>query len=251
MLCIKTGKDIHEYKIKNLDVLYNIEDHYFDSLQKVIDFVWPGYQLAQPVLSGGLQNTVDREQVTDNVTISAYHTALDALKQKLLSKEIHGGELELKSRQKDSWKKVYVKLMDTTKGYGLFIYETSKHLKPVDSIEMSKTSLYKCHETLWNCKFCFQIYDVQGQTRFFRSSERNYPSWIRTLQVVCVDQLRKCLNEMSTRQSLKINVKSGKSLPAGLNFCNILLNNQHKVARTDVGQGPGPDFKWDQTFELK
>lgn len=246
MLCVKFGIGIQEYKIKNLDVLYMIEDHYFDSLQKVIDFMG----MSKP--DGGLQNTVDRDhRVTENVTISAYHTALDERKEKLLSKEMHCGELELKSRQKDSWKKVYVKLMDTTMGYGLFIYETSKHLKPVDSIEISKASLYKCHETLWNCKFCFQIYDFQGQTRFFRSSERNYPSWIRTLQVVCVYQLRECFNGWSIRQSLKINVKSGKSLPAGSNFCNILLDNLHKVARTDVGQGPGPDFKWDQTFELK
>lgn len=256
LLCVRTSTGFHECRIENNDVFYTINNLIFDSLQELIDYyhkhpIVEEHQLAQPLPCQAFNpNSIDREQITDEkVWVRGYYNAVDDLNKKLWNEKIHSGDLELLSEQTDYWKKVHVKLMYTTTGCRLYIYATSNHIKHMDSVEMSHTSLYKCHESLWGSRFCFQIYEIQGTAMFFRSANnKSYLAWIRALQIVCLHQLRKCRNEISVRQSFEIVVKSAKKLADCNTYCLILLD-QFRVARTL--KRSGPDIIWDEKFNLQ
>lgn len=68
------------------------------------------------------------------------------------------GDLSLWSTGTESWIDVSIKLRSGRNGsfLQLFIYDTTDN-RHCESVDLTKASIYKCHKSLWNRLYCFQI----------------------------------------------------------------------------------------------
>lgn len=71
-------------------------------------------------------------------------------------------DLNLWSTETDSWIHVLMQLKNTVGGPKLIFNNKTKHLKCIDEIDLSDALLYKCHKSLWNRPYCFQICKSKG-----------------------------------------------------------------------------------------
>lgn len=66
------------------------------------------------------------------------------------------GDLSLWSTETESWIDVSINLRSGGSSLQLFIYDTTDN-RHCESVDLTKASIYKCHKSLWNRLYCFQI----------------------------------------------------------------------------------------------
>lgn len=72
------------------------------------------------------------------------------------------GDLSLWSTETESWIDVSINLRSGGSSLQLFIYDTTDN-RHCESVDLSKASIYKCHKSLWNRLYCFQICPIDRE----------------------------------------------------------------------------------------
>jgi Ras GTPase-activating protein 1 len=170
------------------------------------------------------------------------------------------GYLNKKSQRTKKWKSLYFVLNGTEQQ--LYYFDNQKRSKPKGLIDLSYSSLYPVHDSLFGRPNCFQIVlRALNQVAMYYICADNPDlalEWMQALKPYCQNtqpkrptaKPEKLLPALTELRSLHIKVFNAKKLSCRHiphPYCVMSLN-EVKVCRTQVKEAP--DSCWDEDFTL-
>ncbi|XP_033127219.1 ras GTPase-activating protein 1-like [Anneissia japonica] len=252
------GQDvIQRFRIQKLQEQYMMGGRYYNSLDEIVEHymkeeIVDGHTLTEPVRPMRTEMLMQEAEDRPNVN-------MDEIRKRRSSglylmsgdKSVMQGHLSKKSSKHKKWKEYYF-ILNAQEQHLLF-FENDKKTRPKGLIDLSYSSVYTVHESLFGRPNCFQIVvrAMNDVTNFFLNAETTEltQAWIQAIRSYC-SRVARPANKSGLKQlkSLALTVLEAHKMPAKQlphPYCVISLNDV-KVARTQVQEGNRPI--WNEEF---
>ncbi|XP_023933304.1 ras GTPase-activating protein 1 [Lingula anatina] len=258
---------IQKFKISRKGSQFALGGRYFESIRAIIgrykkEQIVEGHTLGDPVLRNATEgdeciHELDTDE-TDARTRQIYATIRQMQSSGsnfLINRNDHivlKGFLNKKSERGNKWKNMHFVLNGTE--HQLYFFENDKRSKPKGLIDLSYSSLYPVHDSLFGRPSCFQLV-VRALNHFsvhYLCAENadTAQEWVQALKPYCINTTPA---KSSLRQLLSLNIHvldahrlPVKSVPHP--YCTVSIN-EVKVCRTEAKEAPNP--VWEDEFVLE
>ncbi|XP_064608385.1 LOW QUALITY PROTEIN: ras GTPase-activating protein 1-like [Liolophura sinensis] len=262
-LCNKT---VQRFRIEKQGRQYYMGGRYFDTLDAIIqrytkEQIMEGYTLATPVIREIFDSESEKSVAQDykrskSIYETIRHMSGPSLVTNRNDKIIMRGWLSKKSQKTKKWKHFFFVLNGTE--LQLYFFENEKRSKPKGLIDLSYSSLYPVHDSLFGRPNCFQLVmnGLNTYSVYYLCAENAdiAQDWVHSLKPYCQNTQAKKHPSISSalkeQRSLLIYICDAHRLPLRQvphPYCVLSLNNV-KVGRTQVGEGTDPI--WSEEFIL-
>ncbi|KAF5906666.1 ras GTPase-activating protein 1 isoform X1, partial [Clarias magur] len=261
-LFFRTNENIQRFKIcPTPNNQYMMGGRYYNSVDDIIEHyrkeqIVEGYNLKDPV-SNQQQEQVLCNVVDENREI--YKTIRRKTKDAFYKNIVKKGYLLFNKGKGKRWKNLYF-VLEGNDAQLMYFESEKRATKPKGLIDLSVSSVYCVHDSLFGRPNCFQIviqHFSEEQCIFYFAGEtpEQAQDWMKCLQTFCTN-LRKPAQTTSNKRlrqvsSLVLNVEEAHKLPIKHftnPYCNIYLNSVH-VARTHPRDGQNPVFTEEFIFD--
>ncbi|KAI5088312.1 ras GTPase-activating protein 1 isoform X1, partial [Silurus meridionalis] len=261
-LFFRTNENIQRFKIcPTPNNQYMMGGRYYNSVDDIIEHyrkeqIVEGYNLNNPV-SNQQQEQVLCNAVDENREI--YKTIRRKTKDAFYKNIVKKGYLLINKGKGKRWKNLYF-ILEGNDAQLIYFESEKRATKPKGLIDLSVSSVYCVHDSLFGRPNCFQIviqHFSEEQCIFYFAGEtpEQAQDWMKCLQTFCIN-LRKPVQATSNKRlrqvsSLVLYVEEAHKLPIKhftSPYCNIYLNSVH-VARTHPRDGQNPVFTEEFIFD--
>ncbi|KAL8563555.1 hypothetical protein ACOMHN_060871 [Nucella lapillus] len=258
-------KDVRRFRIERRGNQFLVGGRYFDSLDGVIK----RYMKEEIVEGHTLVNAVYRDVFDSNNTRferlleeggnqDIYASIRQSTGPKLVTRTNDriemSGYLHFRNEKMKKFKPYYFVLNGTENM--LYFFENEKRSKPKGLVELSYTSIYPIHDSLFgrpNCFLLVSTYNNQNKTLSYINAESSevIRRWVHILKDSCTNTSGAVPKKgLRSLHSLSVTVFSAHNVPYKLlshPACALALN-QHRVARTQTCESGDPF--WGEEFQL-
>ncbi|XP_053084822.1 ras GTPase-activating protein 1 isoform X1 [Pangasianodon hypophthalmus] len=261
-LFFRTNENIQRFKIcPTPNNQYMMGGRYYNSVDDIIEHyrkeqIVEGYNLKDPV-SNQQQEQVLCNAVDENREI--YKTIRRKTKDAFYKNIVKKGYLLINKGKGKRWKNLYF-ILEGNDAQLIYFESEKRATKPKGLIDLSVSSVYCVHDSLFGRPNCFQIviqHFSEEQCIFYFAGDtpEQAQDWMKCLQTFC-SNLRKPAQATSNKRlrqvsSLVLYVEEAHKLPIKHftnPYCNIYLNSVH-VARTHPRDGQNPVFTEEFIFD--
>ncbi|XP_053509983.1 ras GTPase-activating protein 1 isoform X1 [Ictalurus furcatus] len=261
-LFFRTNEIIQRFKIcPTPNNQYVMGGRYYNSVDDIIEHyrkeqIVEGYNLKDPV-SNQQQEQVLCNAVDENREI--YKTIRRKTKDAFYKNIVKKGYLLINKGKGKRWKNLYF-ILEGNDAQLIYFESEKRATKPKGLIDLSVSSVYCVHDSLFGRPNCFQIviqHFSEEQCIFYFAGDtpEQAQDWMKCLQTFC-SNLRKPTQATSNKRlrqvsSLVLYVEEAHKLPIKHftnPYCNIYLNSVH-VARTHPRDGQNPVFTEEFIFD--
>ncbi|KAM9446340.1 ras GTPase-activating protein 1 isoform 1-T1 [Clarias gariepinus] len=261
-LFFRTHENIQRFKIcPTPNNQYMMGGRYYNSVDDIIEHyrkeqIVEGYNLKDPV-SNQQQEQVLCNVVDENREI--YKTIRRKTKDAFYKNIVKKGYLLFNKGKGKRWKNLYF-ILEGNDAQLIYFESEKRATKPKGLIDLSVSSVYCVHDSLFGRPNCFQIviqHFSEEQCIFYFAGDtpEQAQDWMKCLQTFCTN-LRKPAQATSNKRlrqvsSLVLYVEEAHKLPIKHftnPYCNIYLNSVH-VARTHPRDGQNPVFTEEFIFD--
>lgn len=261
-LFFRTNENIQRFKIcPTPNNQYMMGGRYYNSVDDIIEHyrkeqIVEGYNLKDPV-PNQQQEQVLCNAVDENREI--YKTIRQKTKDSFYKNIVKKGYLLINKGKGKRWKNLYF-ILEGNDAQLIYFESEKRATKPKGLIDLSVSSVYCVHDSLFGRPNCFQIviqHFSEEQCIFYFAGEtpEQAQDWMKCLQTFC-SNLRKPTQATSNKRlrqvsSLVLYVEEAHKLPIKHftnPYCNIYLNSVH-VARTHPRDGQNPVFTEEFIFD--
>ena len=232
---------VQRFRIERIGGHYFMAGHSFDSLEDVISHyqsseIVEGHCLGIPVLKAPVQVTWNQNDDDDVYATLRESRDLEFSSNNSKKAETSTrGHLFKKSKKSAKWTKYFFVL--DSRDQSLCYFENERRIKPKGVIDLTSTSLYPLHESLFDRGNAFQLAErtIPCLSTFYylsAESSESAKNWIQALKSVCGPQQLRSRNgapvEVTQIRTLYLTIYEGKSIPIKLSphpFVSISLNN--------------------------
>ncbi|XP_026994157.2 ras GTPase-activating protein 1 isoform X1 [Tachysurus fulvidraco] len=261
-LFFRTNENIQRFKIcPTPNNQYMMGGRYYNSVKDIIEHyrkeqIVEGYNLRDPVPNQ------QQEQVLCNIideNREIYKTIRRKTKDAFYKNIVKKGYLLINKGKGKRWKNLYF-ILEGNDAQLIYFESEKRATKPKGLIDLSVSSVYCVHDSLFGRPNCFQIviqHFSEEQCIFYFAGEtpEQAQDWMKCLQTFC-SNLRKPTQAISNKRlrqvsSLVLYVEEAHKLPIKHftnPYCNIYLNSVH-VARTHPRDGQNPVFTEEFIFD--
>ncbi|XP_060763081.1 ras GTPase-activating protein 1 isoform X2 [Neoarius graeffei] len=261
-LFFRTSDNIQRFKIcPTPNNQYMMGGRYYNSVDDIIEHyrkeqIVEGYNLKDPV------SNQQQEQVLCNAvdeTREIYKTIRRKTKDAFYKNIVKKGYLLINKGKGKRWKNLYF-ILEGNDAQLIYFESEKRATKPKGLIDLSVSSVYCVHDSLFGRPNCFQIviqHFSEEQCIFYFAGDTpdQAQDWMKCLQTFC-SNLRKQTQSTSNKRlrqvsSLVLYVEEAHKLPIKHftnPYCNIYLNSVH-VARTHPRDGQNPVFTEEFIFD--
>ncbi|KAK2845595.1 hypothetical protein Q7C36_010449 [Tachysurus vachellii] len=261
-LFFRTNENIQRFKIcPTPNNQYMMGGRYYNSVKDIIEHyrkeqIVEGYNLKDPVPNQ------QQEQVVCNIideNREIYKTIRRKTKDAFYKNIVKKGYLLINKGKGKRWKNLYF-ILEGNDAQLIYFESEKRATKPKGLIDLSVSSVYCVHDSLFGRPNCFQIviqHFSEEQCIFYFAGEtpEQAQDWMKCLQTFC-SNLRKPTQAISNKRlrqvsSLVLYVEEAHKLPIKHftnPYCNIYLNSVH-VARTHPRDGQNPVFTEEFIFD--
>ncbi|KAK3514563.1 hypothetical protein QTP70_021618 [Hemibagrus guttatus] len=261
-LFFRTNENIQRFKIcPTPNNQYMMGGRYYNSVDDILEHyrkeqIVEGYNLKDPV-PNQQQEQVLCNAVDENREI--YKTIRRKTKDAFYKNIVKKGYLLINKGKGKRWKNLYF-ILEGNDAQLIYFESEKRATKPKGLIDLSVSSVYCVHDSLFGRPNCFQIviqHFSEEQCIFYFAGEtlEQAQDWMKCLQTFCFT-LRKTSQITPSKRlrqvsSLVLYVEEAHKLPIKHftnPYCNIYLNSVH-VARTHPRDGQNPVFTEEFFFD--
>ncbi|CAB3990849.1 ras GTPase-activating 1-like [Paramuricea clavata] len=265
-LSVRDDNGVSRFLIKKQGLQYLFGGRLFDDLESIIErykkeFIEQGLSLGNPIARreqtppttptslGGLRDLNVNE---DTPTTPIYEATIESTVGLGIVKS---GFLVKKGTSK-KWKSMFFILNGEDEQ--LLFFDHNTRTRPKGMIDLTYSTVYEVHESLFGRPNCFQIAVRFGDTQMFylcadTCDEAN--DWIQALRKFC-SKTRRTATQIMTNSDVKqlrgleMNIIEAHNLPPGKSYhpyCVVSLN-EVRMSRTPVKEGENP--VWNEAFKF-
>ncbi|XP_028399121.1 ras GTPase-activating protein 1-like isoform X2 [Dendronephthya gigantea] len=264
-LSVRDDNGISRFLIKKQGLQYLFGGRLFEDLESIIErykkeFIEQGLSLGNPVAREStppptptsLTGLRDLNVNEDAPTTPTYETPIVDSN---VGKIVKSGFLVKKGTSK-KWKSMYFILNGEDEQ--LLFYEHQTRTRPKGMIDLTYSTVYEVHESLFGRPNCFQIAVRFGDTQMFylcadTSDEAN--DWIQVIRKFCSKTRWTATQVMASSdvkqlRGLELNIIEAHNLPGSKShhpYCIVSLN-EVRMSRTSVMEGENP--VWNEEFKF-